>query len=420
MSTKRSDKKKAATADQEFNTELLDELLGDNATAQEILGQHGLIKQLTKALLERALQGELTHELGYEKHQATGNNSGNSRNGSSHKTLKGEFGELNLAIPRDRAASSEPILVPKHQTRFEEFDEKIISLYARGMSDRDISAQLTDLYGIEVSHSLISQVVSEVTDEVTAWQHRPLDAVYPIVYFDALVVKVRHEKQVINKSLYLALAVTLDGEKDLLGMWLAESEGAKFWLGVMNELKNRGVGDLFVACVDGLSGFPDAIEAVFPAALTQLCIVHLVRNSLRFVPWKDRKAVARDLKAIYRAASREDAEQELITFSETWDEKYPMISQSWWKNWENVTPFFAFPPEIRKVIYTTNAIESLNSGFRKIIKTKGSFPNDEAVLKLIYLAFRNISKKWTRPVGNWRQALNQFAIMFDDRMPTQF
>ncbi len=420
MSTKRSDKKKAATADQEFNTELLDELLGDNATAQEILGQHGLIKQLTKALLERALQGELTHELGYEKHQATGNNSGNSRNGSSHKTLKGEFGELNLAIPRDRAASSEPILVPKHQTRFEEFDEEIISLYARGMSDRDISAQLTDLYGIEVSHSLISQVVSEVTDEVTAWQHRPLDAVYPIVYFDALVVKVRHEKQVINKSLYLALAVTLDGEKDLLGMWLAESEGAKFWLGVMNELKNRGVGDLFVACVDGLSGFPDAIEAVFPAALTQLCIVHLVRNSLRFVPWKDRKAVARDLKAIYRAASREDAEQELITFSETWDEKYPMISQSWWKNWENVTPFFAFPPEIRKVIYTTNAIESLNSGFRKIIKTKGSFPNDEAVLKLIYLAFRNISKKWTRPVGNWRQALNQFAIMFDDRMPTQF
>ncbi len=420
MSTKRSDKKEAATADQEFNTELLDELLGDNATAQEILGQHGLIKQLTKALLERALQGELTHELGYEKHQATGNNSGNSRNGSSHKTLKGEFGELNLAIPRDRAASSEPILVPEHQTRFEEFDEKIISLYARGMSDRDISAQLTDLYGIEVSHSLISQVVSEVTDEVTAWQHRPLDAVYPIVYFDALVVKVRHEKQVINKSLYLALAVTLDGEKDLLGMWLAESEGAKFWLGVMNELKNRGVGDLFVACVDGLSGFPDAIEAVFPAALTQLCIVHLVRNSLRFVPWKDRKAVARDLKAIYRAASREDAEQELITFSETWDEKYPMISQSWWKNWENVTPFFAFPPEIRKVIYTTNAIESLNSGFRKIIKTKGSFPNDEAVLKLIYLAFRNISKKWTRPVGNWRQALNQFAIMFDDRMPTQF
>ncbi len=332
MSTKRSDKKKAATADQEFNTELLDELLGDNATAQEILGQHGLIKQLTKALLERALQGELTHELGYEKHQATGNNSGNSRNGSSHKTLKGEFGELNLAIPRDRAASFEPILVPKHQTRFEEFDEEIISLYARGMSDRDISAQLTDLYGIEVSHSLISQVVSEVTDEVTAWQHRPLDAVYPIVYFDALVVKVRHEKQVINKSLYLALAVTLDGEKDLLGMWLAESEGAKFWLGVMNELKNRGVGDLFVACVDGLSGFPDAIEAVFPAALTQLCIVHLVRNSLRFVPWKDRKAVARDLKAIYRAASREDAEQELITFSETWDEKYPMISQSWWKN----------------------------------------------------------------------------------------
>ena len=382
--------------------------------------EHYLIKQLTKALLERALQGELTHELGYEKHHATGRNSGNSRNGSSKKTLKGEFGELDLAIPRDRQAAFEPQLVPKYQTRFEEFDEKIISLYARGLSDRDISAQLAELYGIDVSHSLISQVVSEVTDEVTAWQHRPLDAVYPIVYFDALVVKVRSEKQVINKSLYLALAVTLDGEKDLLGMWLAESEGAKFWLGVLTELKNRGVNDLFVACVDGLSGFPDAIEAVFPAALTQLCIVHMVRNSLRFVPWKDRKAVARDLKRIYRAASREDAEAELIAFSEAWDGKYPMISPSWWKNWENITPFFAFAPEIRKVIYTTNAIESLNSGFRKIIKTKGSFPNDEAVAKLIYLAYRNISKRWTRPVSNWRQALNQFAIMFDDRMPTQF
>lgn len=421
MSTnKRADKNKPVTAEKEFNAELLDELLGDSKTAQELLGQHGLIKQLTKALLERALQGELTHELGYEKHDAAGRNTGNSRNGSSKKTLKGEFGELDLAIPRDRQASFEPVLVPKYQTRFEEFDEKIISLYARGMSDRDISGQLTDLYGIDVSHALISQVVSEVSEEVTAWQHRPLDAVYPIVYFDALVVKVRHEKQVINKSLYLALAVTLSGDKDLLGMWLAESEGAKFWLGVMNELRNRGVNDVFVACVDGLAGFPDAIEAVFPAALTQLCIVHVVRNSLRFVPYKDRKVVARDLKRIYQAASREDAESELISFSESWDSKYPMISQSWWKNWENVTPFFAFPPEIRKVIYTTNAVESLNSGFRKILKTKGSFPNDEAVARLIYLAYRNISRRWTRPVGNWKQALNQFAIMFDDRMPTQF
>jgi len=420
MSTKRLDNKKLVGSDKEFKAELLDELLGDSKTAQEILGQQGLIKQLTKALLERALQAELTFELGYEKHQAAGNNSGNSRNGSSLKTLKGEFGELDLAVPRDRKASFEPLLVPKHQTRFEEFDEKIISLYARGLSDRDISAQLGDLYGINVSHSLISQVVSEVTDEVKAWQQRPLEAVYPIVYFDALVVKVRHEKQVINKSLYLALAVTLNGEKELLGMWLAESEGAKFWLGVLTELKNRGVSDLFIACVDGLTGFPDAIEAVFPHALTQLCIVHMVRNSLRFVPWKDRRVVARDLKRIYRSASREDAEQELIAFAEAWDGKYPMISQSWWRNWENITPFFAFPPEIRKVIYTTNAIESLNSGFRKIIKTKGSFPNDEAITKLIYLAYGNISKKWTRPVGNWRQALNQFAIMFEDRMPTQF
>jgi putative transposase len=286
------------------------------------------------------------------------------------------------------------------------------------MSNRDISAQLSDLYGINVSHALISQVVSEVTEEVTAWQHRPLDAVSPIVYFDALVVKVRSEKQVINKSLYLALAVTLNVEKDLLGMWLAKvRERSSGWA---SSRSSKTVGLPTFSSPASMAWRASLTRTVFPSALTQLCIVHMVRNSLKFVPSKDRKAVARGLKAIYRAASREDAENELVAFSESWDEKYPMISQSWWKNRENITPFFAFAPEIRKVIYTTNTIESLNSGFRRVLKTKGSFPNDEAVLKLIYLAYRNISRKWTRPVSNWRQALNQFAIMFDDRMPAQF
>ena len=415
MSTKMS--KQSEEQAPGFSPELLDELLGKAKTAQELLGSSGLIKELSTALLNRMLEGEMNHHLGYEKYASVGKNSGNSRNGRSKKTLKGEFGELDLAVPRDRQAHFEPVLVPKYQTRFAEFDEKIISLYARGMSDRDIAAQLQDLYGVEVSHGLISQVVSEVMSEVSAWQNRGLDEVYPIIYFDALVVKVRQEKQVVKKHLYLALAINLEGDKELLGMWLAESEGAKFWLSVMNELKNRGVRDMFIACVDGLTGFPEAIEASFPHTLTQLCIVHRVRNSLRFVPWKQRKEVARDLKTIYQAASAELAEQALLNFSEKWDGKYPMISQSWWRHWDNLTAFFNFPPEIRKVIYTTNAVESLNSSFRKVLKTKGSFPNDEAVFKLIYLSFKNIAKKWTRPISNWPLALNQFAILFPDRLP---
>ena len=401
-----------------FSPELLDELIGESKTAQELLSSGGVIKELSKALLERMLAGEMSHHLGYEKYETIGRNSGNSRNGTGKKTLKGEFGEMAIDIPRDREASFAPLLIPKYETRFAEFDQKIISLYARGMSDRDIAEQLQDLYGIEVSHGLISQVVAEVIAEVKAWQNRALDEVYPVVYFDALVVKVRQEQQVIKKHLYLALALNLEGDKELLGMWIAENEGAKFWLSVMNELKNRGLKDIFIACVDGLSGFPEAIEATFPRTLTQLCIVHMVRNSLKFVPWKQRKQVARDLKTIYQAATVEQAEQALMDFSEKWDAAYPMISQSWWRHWDHLSTFFTFPPEIRKVIYTTNAIESLNSSFRKVLKTKGSFPNDEAVFKLIYLAFKNIAKKWTRPIPNWSLALNQFAIMFQDRLPS--
>ena len=416
MSTKAS--KEAQEIGTKFSPELLDELLGESKTASDLLGSSGLLKELSKALMERMLEGEMNHHLGYEKYESVGRNSGNSRNGKSKKTLKSELGELELAIPRDRQAEFEPLLIPKHATRFAELDQKAISLYARGMSERDITSQLEDLYGIKLSHGLISDIVSEVMSEVRAWQNRALDEVYPIVYFDALVVKVRQEKQVIKKHLYLALAINLEGDKELLGMWLAETEGAKFWLSVMNELKNRGVRDMFIACVDGLSGFPEAIEATFPQALTQLCIVHMVRNSLKFVPWKERKQVAKDLKSIYQAATLEEAEQELVQFSDKWDGKYPMISKSWWNHWQNLTTFFDFPPDIRKVIYTTNAIESLNKSFRKVLKTKGSLPNDEAVFKLIFLAFKPIAKRWTRPISNWPLALNQFAILFPDRIPS--
>lgn len=415
MSTRMINK---AEKENEFSVELLDELLGDSKTGQDLLGSNGLLKALSKALLERMLEGEMNHHLGYEKYASIGRNSGNSRNGRSKKTLKSELGEIDLAIPRDREASFEPLVIAKHETRFAELDQKVMSLYARGMSERDIAAQLQDLYGIEVSHGLISQVVAEVMSEVTAWQNRALDEVYRIVYFDALVVKVRQEKHVIKKHLYLALAINVEGDKELLGMWLAETEGAKFWLSVMNELKNRGLKDMFIACVDGLSGFPEAIEASFPHTLTQLCIVHMVRNSLKFVPCKERKQVASDLKTIYQAATVEEAEQALVDFSDKWDSKYLMISQSWYRQWDNLTTFFNFPPDIRKVIYTTNAIESLNKSFRKILKTKGSLPNDEAVFKLIYLSFKNISKNWTRPISNWPLALNQFAILFPDRLPT--
>lgn len=351
MSTKAS--KEAQEIGTKFSPELLDELLGESKTASDLLGSSGLLKELSKALMERMLEGEMNHHLGYEKYESVGRNSGNSRNGKSKKTLKSELGELELAIPRDRQAEFEPLLIPKHATRFAELDQKAISLYARGMSERDITSQLEDLYGIKLSHGLISDIVSEVMSEVRAWQNRALDEVYPIVYFDALVVKVRQEKRVIKKHLYLALAINLEGDKELLGMWLAETEGAKFWLSVMNELKNRGVRDMFIACVDGLSGFPEAIEASFPQALTQLCIVHMVRNSLKFVPWKERKQVAKDLKSIYQAATLEEAEQELVQFSDKWDGKYPMISKSWWNHWQNLTTFFDFPPDIRKVIYTT-------------------------------------------------------------------
>lgn len=382
---------------------LIDNLLKDYKTPEEILGDNGLLKQLTKAVLERAMQAELTQHLGYEKHDASGDNSGNSRNGKSQKTLKGEFGNLPIDVPRDRDASSEPQIVPKGQTRFDDFDDKILSLYARGMTTREIQGHLEEIYQVEVSPALISSVTDAVIEEVKAWQHRPLEALYPILYLDALQVKVRDGAHIRNKAIHLAIGINLAGTKEVLGLWIAQTEGAKFWLQIVTELKNRGVADIFIACVDGLKGFPEAIEAVFPQAQVQLCIVHLVRHSLNYVGWKQRKEVAPDLQEIYRAATREEGELKLSEFAEKWDTQFPTISRSWRSNWECITPFFAYPADIRKVIYTTNAIESVNMSLRKIIKNRGSFPTDEAALKLLYLALQNIARKWTMPIKEWRR-----------------
>jgi putative transposase len=403
--------------EKELLNSVLDQLLKDYKKPEDILGEQGLLKRFSKAVLERALGAELTEHLGYEKHDPAGRGSGNSRNGTTGKTLKGKSGEVQVDVPRDRNGTFEPQMVKKHQTRFDGFDDKILSMYARGMTTRDIQAHLEEIYGVEVSPTLISNVTDAVVEEVKTWQNRPLDAVYPILYLDALHVKIREAGHVQNRAIYVALGVQLEGQKEVLGLWAGQAEGAKFWLQVVTELKNRGVQDIFIACVDGLKGLPQAIETVFPKAQVQLCIVHLVRNSLSYVSWKDRKAVAADLKPIYRAATSEDGWQQLEAFSEKWDGRYPSISQIWRRNWEQVSPFFAYPDEIRKVIYTTNAVESLNMSLRKVIKTRGSFPTEEAALKLLFLGLERASKKWTRPVQDWKAALNRFAILYEDRLP---
>ena len=400
-----------------IDNELIDNLLKNYTKPEDLIGENGLLKQLTKQLLERAMAAEMTEHVGYDKHDSAGNNSGNSRNGKSAKTIKGTFGELALETPRDRNGTFEPQIIEKHQTRFTGFDANILSLYSRGLSTREIQQHLEEIYHVEVSPGLISSVTDEVLDEVKTWQNRQLDAVYPIMYLDAIQFKVRDNGHVKNKAIYLAIGVTIEGFKEVLGLWIAQTEGAKFWLQVVTELKNRGVNDIFIACVDGLKGFPEAIESVFPQTEVQLCIVHLVRHSLNYVGWKQRKEVAADLKLIYTAATDVEAEQRLAEFSLKWDAKFPTIAKSWRSNWTRVIPFFAHPPEIRKVIYTTNAIESLNMSLRKVTKARGSFPNDEAVCKLLYLALRNIAKKWTMPLRTWKDALNRFAIIYENRLP---
>lgn len=400
-------------------TELIDGLLSGYQKPEDLIGENGLLKQLTKALVERALEVEMAEHLGHARHEPVINPAGNTRNGKSKKTLKGEFGELPIEVPRDRHGSFEPQLIPKHQTRWTGFDDKIISLYARGMTVREIQSHLEEMYGTAVSPTLISSVTDAVSDEVKAWQSRPLDPVYPIVYLDCIHVKVRDTGAVRVKAVYLAIGINMNGEKDVLGLWIAQTEGAKFWLHVVTELKNRGVQDIFIACVDGLKGFPEAIEAVYPRAAVQLCIVHLVRYSLNYVSWKRRKEVAADLRLIYAASTVDEAKARLTEFAEKWDAAYPPIAQCWRRNWDRIIPFFDYPPEIRRIIYTTNAIESVNMSLRKITKNRGSFPNDESLLKLFYLALMNISQKWTMPLRDWKAALNRFTIQFEDRMPNR-
>lgn len=378
-----------------------------------------LSRALLKVTVERALGAELDHHLGYEKYASEGRNSGNSRNGTSSKTLKGDSGQVEIATPRDRNGTFEPQLIGKGQRRLGKFEGQILSLYAKGMTTRDIADVFKEMYDAKVSHSLISQVTEAVTEQVRDWQNRPLDEVYPVVFLDGITVKVHQDKRVVKKTIYVALGINMEGHKELLGLWIAETEGAKYWMTILTELQNRGLKDIFIACVDGLSGFPEAIETVYPEAKVQLCILHLVRNSLAYVTWKDRKAVAADLKAIYRALSEEQARAALADFASKWDAKYPTISQAWTRHWERIIVLFDYPDEIRKVIYTTNAIESLNSVIRKAIRNRKIFPHDDSALKVVYLAIQQASKRWTRPIVHWKRALNRFAIEFEGRFPSR-
>jgi putative transposase len=395
---------------------LIDELLAGARTEEEIAGPGGLLGQLTKRLVERAMEVELTDHLGYEPHQEPPGGAGNTRNGSMSKTLLTEQGAVGIDTPRDRAGTFEPQIVRKRQRRFEGFDDKILALYSRGLSTRDIEAHLEEIYGVRVGRDLISRVTDAVMEDARAWQTRPLDDVYPVVFLDALVLKIRDGGSVQRRACYLALAITMDGERDVLGMWFQANEGAKFWMQVLTDLKQRGVQDILICCVDGLKGFPEAIEAIYPQTTIQTCIVHLIRHSLKYVPRRQYEAVVKDLKPIYTAGDADAALLALEAFEEKWGKQLPVIGQAWRSAWEHVTPFMAFEPEVRRVIYTTNAIEALNRQLRKAIKTKGHFPTEDAARKLVYLAIQNAAPQWTRTRG-WTKALLAFKIHFGDRLP---
>ena len=399
-----------------ISKDILDELLSGVENADDLLGDQGLMKELKVRLMERMLGAELTEHLGYDPGDEPAVNQSNRRNGTTRKTVKGNDGALPIDVPRDREGSFEPELIKKGQTRIDGVDDKIIGLYAAGLSTRDIRAHLEEVYGLRVSADLISRVTDAVLEEVSDWQNRALERMYPIVFLDALRVKIRdaESRQVKNKAVYLALGVNSDGEREVLGLWIANTEGAKFWLSIMNNLRNRGLEDILIAVVDGLKGFPEAINAAYPETTVQTCIVHLVRQSLNFCGWKDRKVVAKDLRRIYQAVSDEEAAKALDDFEAEWSKKYPSIAPSWRRAWQEVIPFFAFPPAVRKIIYTTNAIESLNRVIRKTTKTRGSFPTDDAAMKLIYLAIRNFEKKGSA-VREWVDARNQFAILYNER-----
>ncbi len=406
-----------ATSKEELIEELLKDVDFSKLTTEQITGENGLLKQLTKRIVEKAMNTEMNDHLGYEPNNPSGKNSGNSRNGTSKKTLLTEIGNVDISVPRDRNGEYDPKIVKKHQRRFDGFDDQIISMYARGMTTRDIQGHLKDIYGVDVSPDLISNVTDDVLKDVKEWQNRLLDKTYPVIYFDALVVNGRTEGKAVKKSVYIALGLDIEGKKDVLGLWIGETEGAKFWMGIVTELNNRGVEDIFIACIDGLKGLPEAINAVFPKTRIQLCVVHMIRNSTKYVSYKERKVLCADLKTIYTAATEAQGLDALESFGEKWDSKYPMISKSWKNNWSNLSEFFAYPQDIRKIIYTTNAIESLNFSLRKVTKNRSAFPTDEAIQKIMYLALTNASKKWTMPIRDWGAALNQFAVYFGGRVP---
>lgn len=403
---------------QKIKDEILDQLLADYRKPEDLIGPDGLFTELKKRLINRVLESELTTHLGYDKHERPTEVKTNARNGHSKKTLRSDDGELPIQVPRDRKGDFEPLFVPKHQRHFDGFDDCIVSLYARGLSVREIQEHLKEIYKVEVSATLISNATEAVFEEVSAWRNRCLDRVYPIVWFDAVAVKIRHDGKVTNRAVYIALAINMEGLKEVLGMWSSENEGAGFWLNVATELKNRGLSDIFICCIDGLSGFSKALRAVFPESRVQRCVVHQLRNSLKYVNWKDRKEVAAALKLIYNAPTAEAGWTALQNFRALYDARFPSIGRSWEEAWDELSPFFDYPPEIRKVIYTTNAIESLNSSLRKISRHRNLFPSVDSVFKLFYLGLKNISRKWTKPVPNWHDALNRFAIEFADRMPT--
>jgi putative transposase len=382
----------------------------------DLLGKNGLIQRLVGGMVEKMLDQEMEQHLGYAKHSPEGHHSGNSRNGKGSKTLQSSQGPISIDVPRDRNGDFEPQIVKKRQTHINAFDDKIISMYSRGMSTRDIQAHIEEIYGADISPTMISNITDKVLEVAKEWQNRPLSKIYPITYFDAIHYKVRQGGKVITKACYTCLGINMEGKKEMLGLWLGESEGAKFWLRVFTELKNRGVHDIFIACIDGLKGLPDAINAVFPEASIQLCVIHMIRNSMKYVSHKSTKSFITDLKSVYRAATLGEAEDNLYKLQENWEEKYPLAVKPWVNHWENIKTFFDFHNDIRRIIYTTNAVESLHRQFRKVTKNRAVFPNDESLIKLLFLSAESASKKWTMPVQNWKKTLAQFAIMYEDRM----
>lgn len=401
-----------------ISKDILDQLIGTAKTQEDVFGKDGLLKQLNKQLIERMLESELTHELGYEKNSKS-NETDNARNGKTSKTVKTGNGEITIDVPRDRKSEFEPALIPKRETRLSGLNDQVLALYAKGMTVRDIEVFLEELYGTNISRDLISKITDGVMEEVKLWRSRPLERVYPIVYIDGFVAKCRVDGHVKNCCVYVIYGINIEGQKEVLGLYIGDNEGAKYWLAVLNELKNRGLEDIFLLCADGLKGLPESVAAVYPQAIFQTCIVHMVRNSLNYVPWQEKKAVAEDLKKIYSAATVVLAEQALDDFELTWGDKYAAIVKSWRANWSKVIPFFDFPKEVRKVIYTTNVVESLNNTLRKAVRNRGHFPTEDALYKVLFLAIRGVSKKWTMPIRDWKQALNQFAIMFPDRIPRE-